>query len=101
MEGTMSNHDRENSQQASKRIVSVLHPAVYVALVGLTLWLAVAIWGFGYDGQTDYLLAIVTGFFGNRGDDPINTGPDGASSGQFKREELRQNLLPGMDGGRF
>jgi hypothetical protein len=62
MEGTMSNHDRENSQQASKPVVRVLHPAVYVALVGLTLWLAVAIWGFGYDGQTDYLLAIVTGF---------------------------------------
>jgi len=26
------------------------------------LWLVLAIWGFGYDGQTDYLLAIVTGF---------------------------------------
>jgi hypothetical protein len=60
MEGTMSNHDQENRQQA--RVVSVLHPAVYVALVGLTLWLVLAIWGFGYDGQTDYLLAIVTGF---------------------------------------
>jgi len=35
---------------------------VYVALVGLVLWLVLAIWGFGYDGQTDYLLAIVTGF---------------------------------------
>jgi hypothetical protein len=62
MEGTMSNHDQENRQQASKRVVSVLHPAVYVALIGLTAWLVLAIWGFGYDGQTDYLLAIVTGF---------------------------------------
>jgi hypothetical protein len=62
MEGTMSNHEQENRQQASKRVVSVLHPAVYVALVGLTTWLVLAIWGFGYDGQTDYLLAIVTGF---------------------------------------
>jgi hypothetical protein len=35
---------------------------VYVALVGLVLWLVLAVWGFGYDGQTDYLLAIVTGF---------------------------------------
>jgi hypothetical protein len=62
MEGTMSNHDQENRQQASRRVVSVLHPAVYVALVGFTAWLVLAIWGFGYDGQTDYLLAIVTGF---------------------------------------
>ena len=58
----MSNCDQENRQQTTKRVFSVLHPAVYVALVGLTLWLVLAIWGFGYDGQTDYLLAIVTGF---------------------------------------
>jgi hypothetical protein len=58
----MSSHDQENRQQASKRVARGLHPAIYMALVGLTLWLAVAIWGFGYDGQTDYLLAIVTGF---------------------------------------
>jgi hypothetical protein len=62
MEGTMSNHDQENRQQADKRVVSTLHPAVYMALIGLTLWLGLAIWGFGYDGQTDYLLAIVSGF---------------------------------------
>jgi hypothetical protein len=68
MEGTMSNHDtmsnhnQENRQQAGKTVVSVLHPAIYVTLVGLALWLVLAIWGFGYDGQTDYLLAIVTGF---------------------------------------
>src|SRR3954452_2581726 len=29
---------------------------------GDILWLGLAIWGFGYDGQTDYLLAIVSGF---------------------------------------
>jgi hypothetical protein len=58
----MSNCDQENRQQTTKRVFSVLHPAVYVALVGLTSWLVLAIWGFGYDGQTDYLLAIVTGF---------------------------------------
>lgn len=39
-----------------------LHPLVYVGLVGLTLWLVLAIWGFGYDGETDYLLTVVTGF---------------------------------------
>jgi hypothetical protein len=62
MEGTMSNHDQEKRQPASQRVVNSLHPAVYMALVGLTVWLVLAIWGFGYDGQTDYLLAIVSGF---------------------------------------
>jgi hypothetical protein len=62
MEGTMSNTVQENRQQASERVVRDLHPAIYMALVGLTLWLGLAIWGFGYDGQTDYLLAIVSGF---------------------------------------
>src|SRR5215467_15730877 len=69
MEGTMNGHDRTRSQQVpsrqaqeSKRVRRSLHPTVYVALVGLVLWLVLAIWGFGYDGQTDYLLAIVTGF---------------------------------------
>src|ERR1700704_3697115 len=58
----MSKPVQENRQQESERVVRNLHPAVYVALVGLTLWLGLAIWGFGYDGQTDYLLAIVSGF---------------------------------------
>jgi hypothetical protein len=62
MEDTMSNHEQEYRQQESRRVVRNLHPAVYMALVGLTLWLGLAIWGFGYDGQTDYLLAIVNGF---------------------------------------
>ena len=58
----MSNPVQENRQQAGERVVRDLHPAIYMALVGLTLWLGLAIWGFGYDGQTDYLLAIVSGF---------------------------------------
>jgi hypothetical protein len=61
----MNNPDQENRQQESqenKAVAGVLHPAVYMVLIGLTAWLVVAIWGFGYDGQTDYLLAIVTGF---------------------------------------
>jgi hypothetical protein len=58
----MDNHGQENRQQENKAVAGVLHPAVYMVLVGLTAWLVVAIWGFGYDGQTDYLLAIVTGF---------------------------------------
>jgi hypothetical protein len=62
MEGAMTNYEHENRHPTSQRVVKGLHPAVYMALVGLTLWLGVAIWGFGYDGQTDYLLAIVSGF---------------------------------------
>jgi hypothetical protein len=58
----MSYHEPLNRQPTSQRVVRGLHPAVYMALVGLTLWLGVAIWGFGYDAQTDYLLAIVSGF---------------------------------------
>src|SRR5262245_17245449 len=58
----MNNHHQESRQQGNKAVAGVLHPAVYMVLVGLTAWLVVAIWGFGYDGQTDYLLAIVTGF---------------------------------------
>ena len=58
----MSNNGQNNHKPESERVVGNLHPAVYMALVGLTLWLVLAIWGFGYDGQTDYLLAIVSGF---------------------------------------
>jgi hypothetical protein len=57
----MNDHDRAPSQQ-SEQVGRNLHSKVYVALVGLVVWLVLAIWGFGYDGQTDYLLAIVTGF---------------------------------------
>src|SRR4030095_15770175 len=63
-EGTMNDHNRAPSQQVQEkqRVARNLHSMVYIALVGLVLWLVLAIWGFGYDGQTDYLLAIVTGF---------------------------------------
>ena len=54
MEGTMTDQSENRSRD--------LHPLVYVGLVGLTLWLVLAIWGFGYDGETDYLLTVVTGF---------------------------------------
>lgn len=39
-----------------------LHPGVYFAIVGLALWLALAVWAFAWDAYTDYLLAIVSGF---------------------------------------
>jgi hypothetical protein len=47
-------HDRPVSNQ--------LHPRVYFAIVGLALWLALAVWAFAWDSYTDYLLAIVSGF---------------------------------------
>jgi hypothetical protein len=40
-----------------------LHPVVYLCMVGLALWLIVSVWGFAADGQTDYLLVVVSGFF--------------------------------------
>jgi hypothetical protein len=40
-----------------------LHPVVYLAMVGLALWLIVSVWGFAADAQTDYLLVVVSGFF--------------------------------------
>ena len=58
----MNDHDRAPSRQESEQVRRNLHPMVYVALVGLVVWLVLAIWGFGYNGETDYLLAIVTGF---------------------------------------
>jgi len=78
---------------------------VYVALVGLVLWLVLATWGFGYDGQTDYLLAIVTGFLiiavaipatlalmaysqGNSGDDKEAAQRDTASFRQWAAEDF-------------
>jgi hypothetical protein len=61
----MNDHDRrpvQHEQHESEQVRRTLHSKIYVALVGLVLWLVLATWGFGYDGQTDYLLAIVTGF---------------------------------------
>ena len=58
----MNDHDRAPSRQESTQVRRNLHSMVYIAFVGLVAWLVAAIWGFGYDGQTDYLLAIVTGF---------------------------------------
>jgi hypothetical protein len=56
----MNDHNQAPRQQERKQVN--LHPLVYAALVGLVLWLVLAVWGFGYDGETDYLLTIVTGF---------------------------------------
>ena len=39
-----------------------LHPAVYVTLICLAAWFAIAIWGFSTDGYADWLLVVVSGF---------------------------------------
>jgi hypothetical protein len=39
-----------------------LHPAIYVTLICLAAWFAIAIWGFATDGYTDWLLVVVSGF---------------------------------------
>jgi hypothetical protein len=39
-----------------------LHPLVYIAIMALAAWFAIAAWGFATDGYTDYLLAVVSGF---------------------------------------
>ena len=46
--------DRPSSDQ--------LHPAIYVTLICLAVWFAIAIWGFASDGYTDWLLVVVSGF---------------------------------------
>lgn len=40
-----------------------LHPFVYLAIVGLTLWLVVSLFEFTGDSYADYLLVVVAGFF--------------------------------------
>jgi hypothetical protein len=41
-----------------------LHPLVYGAIAALTAWLALWIWiGFADTGYTEFLLAVVSGFF--------------------------------------
>ena len=47
---------------ADPRSTGALHPWVYTALIGLALWMVLWVWSFVGDGETDYLLFIVSGF---------------------------------------
>ena len=47
---------------ANPRSTGALHPWVYTALIGLALWMVLWVWSFVGDGETDYLLFIVSGF---------------------------------------
>ena len=64
---TMTNttNDPNNSGNRAKRVVtSDLHPLVYAAVIGLSLWFVVWVWSFFGAGVTGYLLFIVSGFIG-------------------------------------
>jgi hypothetical protein len=50
-------HNRDD-----KPVSDRLHPLVYMAVVGLALWLIVSVWGFAGAGDADYLLAVVSLF---------------------------------------
>jgi hypothetical protein len=45
-------------------VTSDLHPRIYAALIGLSLWFVVWVWSFFGAGLTNYLLFIISGFIG-------------------------------------
>jgi len=51
-----------DTERRDRPVSNELHPAVYFAIVGLALWLALAVWAFAWDSYTNYLPAIVSGF---------------------------------------
>jgi hypothetical protein len=53
-------HNGKNPRQSPVR--SLLHPRIYLAVILLAAWFALAVWGFVGSGVTDYLLVIITGF---------------------------------------
>ena len=62
---TNTTNDPNNSGNRAKRVVtSDLHPLVYAAVIGLSLWFVVWVWSFFGAGLTNYLLFIVSGFIG-------------------------------------
>ncbi len=62
----MNTPDRQShidqNADAAAPVTKRLHPRVYVLLVALALWFALAVWSFAGGGVTDYLLFIVSGF---------------------------------------
>jgi hypothetical protein len=55
--------DVDLHHDAGQKHTSHLHPFVPIAAIGFALWFVLAVWEFGRNGQADYLLAIVSGFF--------------------------------------
>jgi hypothetical protein len=61
----MSTMTNKTTGDSTKRVVtSDLHPRVYAAPIGLSLWFVVWLWSFFGTGLTGYLLFIVSGFIG-------------------------------------
>jgi hypothetical protein len=60
---TNTTNDLNNSRKEAERFDD-LHPGVYAALIGLSLWFVVWAWSFFGAGLTGYLLFIVSGFIG-------------------------------------
>ncbi len=64
---TMTNttNDPNNSGNRGKRpVTSDLHPGVYAALIGLSLWSVAWVWSFFGAGVTPLLLFVVSGLVG-------------------------------------
>jgi hypothetical protein len=58
----MPSSNADNRNNATRIVTGRLHSRVYIALIGLVLWMALWVWSFAGGGETDYLLFIVTGF---------------------------------------
>jgi hypothetical protein len=52
----------EKRSNSSTTRTDSLHPVVYLALIGVTVWFVAAAWQFGVSAYTDYLLTVVSGF---------------------------------------
>jgi hypothetical protein len=55
-------NDNRAHKDAQRRVTNWLHPRVYMLVIALTAWFALAIWSFAGSGVVDYLLFIVSGF---------------------------------------
>ena len=54
--------DPKGSARTGAASTDKLPPLIYVAIVGLVAWMALAAWGFAGPGYADVALTIVTGF---------------------------------------
>jgi hypothetical protein len=52
----------DNRNNETPPVTGALHSGVYMALIGLALWMVLWVWSFVGGGETDYLLFIVSGF---------------------------------------
>jgi hypothetical protein len=59
-----TNNPNNSGNRANRLVTSDLHPRVYAALIGLSLWSVAWVWSFFGAGLAGYLLFIVSGFIG-------------------------------------